>query len=109
MSDPLCENYLGKKGFTIKKSSISVDEQHNIRTKLTVRPYVPNSPVKGDELRFTVNRRASFMFLATSVLNAMENLKESKLPEPQENKPKFCWRSTGLPKEDCGCLYGESS
>jgi len=41
--------YLGKKGYTIKKSSISTTEQLNIRKQLTVRPYVPNSPVKGDE------------------------------------------------------------
>jgi superfamily II DNA or RNA helicase len=45
----MTDMYLGKKGYTIKKSSISTTEQLNIRKQLTVRPYVPNSPVKGDE------------------------------------------------------------
>ena len=42
-------NYLGQKGFTIKKSSITVKEEEHIRKGLTVRPYIPNSPVKSDE------------------------------------------------------------
>ena len=49
--------YLGKKGYTVKKNTISNNEQMNIRKKLTVRPYVPNSPVKGDE--FEVYRESS--------------------------------------------------
>ena len=49
--------YLGKKGYTIKKESITVDEQINLRKKLKVRPYIPNSPVKGDE--FEIYRESS--------------------------------------------------
>ena len=36
--------YLGEKGYTIVKDSITVKEQLFIREKLTVAPYVPNSP-----------------------------------------------------------------
>ena len=42
-------HYLGKKGYTIHKSEINVSQQENLRKMLRVRPYVPNSPVKGDE------------------------------------------------------------
>ena len=49
--------YLGKKGYTIKKNTLSNNEQMNIRKKLIARPYVPNSPVKGDE--FEVYRESS--------------------------------------------------
>jgi|TARA_B110001469_G_scaffold77737_1_gene73610 superfamily II DNA or RNA helicase len=42
-------SYLGKKGYTIHKSELTVSQQENIRKLLRVRAYVPNSPVKGDE------------------------------------------------------------
>tara|TARA_B110000858_G_C17808895_1_gene479733 strand:- start:1461 stop:2918 length:1458 start_codon:yes stop_codon:yes gene_type:complete len=84
MSDPHCENYLGKKGFTIKKSSITVDEQHNIRSKLTVRPYVPNSPVKGDE--FEIYRESSSKLYVPRYfgIECYGKPKESKLPESEK-------------------------
>jgi SNF2 family DNA or RNA helicase len=78
----MCENYLGKKGYTIKKSSISVDEQMNIRKKLMVRPYVPNSPVQGDE--FEIYRESGSKlyvprYFGTECYGPPQ---ESKLPEP---------------------------
>ena len=53
MNSSTLMSYLGKKGYTVKKNTISNNEQMNIRKKLTVRPYVPNSPVKGDEFEVT--------------------------------------------------------
>lgn len=50
-------HYLGRKGYTIHKSKITVDQQINIRKELMARPYVPNSPVKGDE--FEIYRESS--------------------------------------------------
>ena len=46
----MCDNeqiatYLGQKGYSIYKENISVDEQHWMRNELTVRPFVPKSPV----------------------------------------------------------------
>jgi len=40
------ETYLGNKGYTIYKNSISVKEQQYIRDELNVRPYIPKSPVQ---------------------------------------------------------------
>ena len=40
------QTYLGNKGYTIYKNNISVQEQQYIRDQLTVRPYIPKSPVQ---------------------------------------------------------------
>lgn len=37
--------YLGQKGYTILKNEISVKQQYFIRTQLTIKPYVPGSPL----------------------------------------------------------------
>ncbi len=44
--DDEVSTYLGQKGYTIYKESICVKEQQYIREELTVRPYVPKSPVQ---------------------------------------------------------------
>ena len=44
-----CEDistYLGQKGYSIYKDCISVSEQQWLREELTVRPYIPKSPVQ---------------------------------------------------------------
>ena len=38
--------YLGQKGYTIYKECISVKEQHWLRDELTVKPFIPKSPVQ---------------------------------------------------------------
>jgi len=83
MSDPNCENYLGKKGYTIKKSSISVDEQQNIRQKLKVRPYVPNSPVKGDEFEIYRESNSKLYIPRYFGIQCYGQPKECKLKEPE--------------------------
>jgi superfamily II DNA or RNA helicase len=40
--------YIGERGYSIYKDAISIYEMQNIREELTVRPYIPNSPVKCD-------------------------------------------------------------
>ena len=40
------ETYLGQKGYSIYKKTLSVKEQISIREELTVRPYIPKSPVQ---------------------------------------------------------------
>lgn len=40
------ETYLGNKGYTIYKNTISVKEQQYMREELNVRPYIPKSPVQ---------------------------------------------------------------
>ena len=38
--------YLGDKGYSIFKECLSVDEQHHIRTELTMKPFIPKSPIQ---------------------------------------------------------------
>lgn len=38
--------YLGEKGYTIYKDALTIKEQQYIRETLTVRPYIPKSPVQ---------------------------------------------------------------
>ena len=43
MDDIEIATYLGSKGYSIKKEYISIDEQHQIRKELNVKPFVPKS------------------------------------------------------------------
>ena len=38
--------YLGNKGYTIYKECLEIEDQKFIREKLTVKPYIPKSPVQ---------------------------------------------------------------
>ena len=38
--------YLGEKGYSIFKECLSVEEQHYIRKELTVKPFIPKSPIQ---------------------------------------------------------------
>ena len=38
--------YLGQKGYSIYKENITIQEQHWLREQLTVKPYIPKSPVQ---------------------------------------------------------------
>ena len=89
MSDPNCENYLGKKGYTIKKASISVNEQQNIRQKLKVRPYIPNSPVKGDEFEIYRESNSKLYIPRYFGIQCYGQPKEYKLKEPEPIDLKF--------------------
>lgn len=42
------QTYLGLKGYSILKSGLDLSDQLFIRDSLTVRPFIPNSPVKAD-------------------------------------------------------------
>ena len=39
-------SYLGEKGYTIYKDALTTEEQDYIRKELTVRPYIPKSPIQ---------------------------------------------------------------
>ena len=41
--------YIGKKGYSILKSKLSIDQQKLIRDELNVKPYVPGSPINVTE------------------------------------------------------------
>ena len=43
------QSYIGKKGYSILKSKLTVDQQKMIRDDLNVKPYVPGSPINVTE------------------------------------------------------------
>ena len=43
MSEIEIATYLGSRGYSIKKEYISIEEQHQIRKELNVKPFVPKS------------------------------------------------------------------
>jgi len=45
-NDKSYSTYLGEKGYSIFKECLSVEEQHFIRTELTVKPFIPKSPIQ---------------------------------------------------------------
>lgn len=52
--------YLGEKGYTIYKESISIQEQQYIRNELKIKPYIPKSPIQHDA--FPVYRESKYKF-----------------------------------------------
>ena len=43
------QSYIGKKGYSILKSKLTIDQQKMIRDDLNVKPYVPGSPINVTE------------------------------------------------------------
>ena len=37
--------YLGNKGYTVPKKALNNDERRELKNALTVRPYIPKSPI----------------------------------------------------------------
>jgi superfamily II DNA or RNA helicase len=77
----MASNYLGQKGYTIKKSTLTLNEQDHIRKSLMVRPYIPNSPVKMDE--FPIYRESTSKFYVPRYYGVREfgTPDEVKLPQ----------------------------
>lgn len=75
-------NYLGQKGYTIKKSSITVKEEEHIRKNLTVRPYIPNSPVKMEEFPIYRESKSKLYVPRYFGIEHYGSPDEIKLPDP---------------------------
>lgn len=52
--------YLGEKGYTIYKESLTIEEQQYIRQELTARPFIPKSPIQPPS--FAIYRESSNKF-----------------------------------------------
>lgn len=51
--------YLGPKGFTIKKSELSITLQNKIKDDLTVKPHTHGCPATGDQKMYSVYREST--------------------------------------------------
>ena len=54
----MADTYLGNKGYSIYKKSITVKEQNYIRQELTVKPYVPKTSI-ASSIEFPVYRESN--------------------------------------------------
>ena len=43
--------YLGQKGYTIAKNEISIEQQKQIKTELTIKPFVMGSPMNSADVK----------------------------------------------------------
>jgi superfamily II DNA or RNA helicase len=51
--------YLGQKGYTIAKNEISIEQQKQIKTDLTIKPFVMGSPMNNDVKTFPAYRESA--------------------------------------------------
>jgi superfamily II DNA or RNA helicase len=74
-------SYIGKKGYTILKNSLTTTEQSFIKTELTVRPYIPKSPVQPEP--FPIYRESPNKFYVPRYfgLDTFGEATENKLPK----------------------------
>jgi len=74
-------SYIGKKGYTIYKGDLSPKEELFIRTELTVKPYVPKSPVQSDP--FPIYRESPNKYYLPRFfgLDNFGDVRENKLPK----------------------------
>jgi superfamily II DNA or RNA helicase len=73
--------YLGKKGYSILKSSLSTKEQLYIRDELSVKAYIPKSPVQPEP--FTIYRESPNKFYLPRYFgqDTFGDFSENKLPQ----------------------------
>jgi len=57
------KTYLGQKGYSIYKNTLSVKEAVYIREELMVKPYLPKSPVHLSHFLYIGNLIINFMYL----------------------------------------------
>ena len=71
--------YLGQKGYTIPKNEISVEKQKQIKTELTIRPFIPGAP-PGTQNTFPAYRESGAKLYVPHYYGA------EKFGPPKENK-----------------------
>ena len=54
--------YLGQKGYTIPKNELSIEKQKQLRTDLTIKPFVMGSPMNNNQTTFPAYRESSNKF-----------------------------------------------
>jgi superfamily II DNA or RNA helicase len=74
--------YLGQKGYTILKNELSVKQQYNIRDELTIKPYVPGSPLTNTKTFPAFRESDKKLYVPRYYgINLFGNPKETKISE----------------------------
>ena len=81
--------YLGKKGYSILKSNLTTKEQHFIRDELTVKAYIPKSPVQPEP--FSIYRESPNKFYVPRYfgVDTFGDFTENKIPPGDDIDIKF--------------------
>ncbi len=81
--------YLGKKGYSILKSNLTTKEQQFIRDELTVKAYIPKSPVQPDP--FSIYRESPNKFYVPRYfgVDTFGDFTENKIPPGDDIDIKF--------------------
>ena len=75
--------YLGQKGYSLYKSSLTPDEQYQIKKDLMVRPYIPNSPVPSEEFPIYRESKNKLYVPRYFGINRFGQPQEVRLPQHQ--------------------------
>lgn len=83
--------YLGQKGYTILKSELNVDQQHFIRTELTVKPHTPGITLKDTASTFPAYRESALKMYVPRYFGVelFGPPKECKIPEGEDISIQF--------------------
>ena len=81
--------YLGKKGYSILKSNLTTKEQQFIRDELTVKAYIPKSPVQPEP--FSIYRESPNKFYVPRYfgVDTFGDFTENKIPPGDDIDIKF--------------------
>ena len=78
-------SYLGKKGYTILKSDLTIELQKKLKEELMVRPYVPGSPVQVDNSFPAYRESGGKIYIPRFYgLKTFGPVKENKLSDGQD-------------------------
>jgi hypothetical protein len=58
----ILNTYLGQKGYTISKNELTIEQQKQIRTDLTIKPYTQGGMGANDQKVFPAYRESSNKF-----------------------------------------------
>lgn len=62
MENTKINTYLGQKGYTISKNELSIEKQKQLRTDLTIKPFIMGSPMNNNQVTFPAYRESSNKF-----------------------------------------------
>lgn len=82
-------SYLGKKGYSILKSNLTPKEQLFIKSELTVKPYLPKSPVQPEPFHIYRESPNKIYMPRYFGINNFGDILDNKLPKGDEISIKF--------------------
>ena len=83
------ETYLGQKGYSIYKKTLALKEQIFIREELTVKPYIPKSPVQPSPFPVYLESTKKFYIPRVFGINTFGKPNENRIEKGDEINIKF--------------------